>query len=152
MRLEHILVTTDFSEHSIAAFEFAAYQAKLEGSRITLLHVVNDWPVPVPFYEYIPDPKMIDDYRRNMVKEAEKKLQALIAKSFHGQRVEAEVFLTVEPTAKAIAEFAKKEGVNLIVTSSHGAGAVAEFFLGSVVQSLCRLSQCPLLIVPRKVE
>jgi nucleotide-binding universal stress UspA family protein len=42
-------------------------------------------------------------------------------------------------------------GARLVVTGSHGRGALARLALGSTSRSLVRLSPCPVLVVPRSI-
>lgn len=148
MRYNHILVTTDFSEHSVSAFEFAAYEAKMNQSKVTLLSVVQDWDVPDFAVAYIPNPELIANYREELRKGAENKLQQIAKEKFHGQDVTCKVLLSGAPVAQEICDYAKENGCNLIMISSHGRGAIGDLIVGSVVQKVLRLAQCPVMVIP----
>jgi nucleotide-binding universal stress UspA family protein len=146
---ERILVTTDFSADSERAFEHAAYLAKMDGSKVTLLTVVSDWEVPHNLYPYLAAPERIEEYRRYLAEEADRQLQKYKAK-FHGQEIETKVIASIKPVAQEITDYARNTGTNLIIMSSHGRGALGNLFLGSVLQAVLKLAPCPVLVVPKR--
>jgi nucleotide-binding universal stress UspA family protein len=148
MHYDHILVTTDFSTNSSAAFEIAAHQAKFEGSKITLLTVVHDWVVPETMLEHLPQPERIDEYRHALRLGAKVKLQDIARERFHGQEVTTVVILTEEPPYQEICSYAKTNNCSLIIMASRGRGAVTTLLLGSTVQKVCHLAHCPVMVVP----
>jgi nucleotide-binding universal stress UspA family protein len=150
MHFDKILVPTDFSPDSLSVVETAAYQSKMSGAQVTLLHVALDWQVPATLYEYIPDPKLIDEYRKNVRDSAQKQLDRLAQENFHGLKVKTEVLMTVRSIGQTICDFAKESGVGLIIMSTHGHGALATLFMGSVASKVLQLSECPVLFVPRQ--
>jgi len=147
MIYKHILVTTDLSEDSTAAFEHAAYQAKFDGSRITLLTVVSDWQVPTSLYPYMAGPERIEEYRSYLADEAKKQLERYRDR-FHGQQITPAVVLSTRPVAQEITDFAAKNSCDLVVMSSRGHGALGVLFLGSTLQAVLKLSTCPVLVIP----
>lgn len=148
MHFKKMLVTTDFSDAASAAYELAAYQAKFEGTEITLLNVVTDWVVPVSMYEYIPQPERIEDYRRAVIEKSRTELEKIAKKSFHGQKVLCEALPTEAPPHRAICDYATKKQFDLIVISSHGHGAIGALVLGSTVQRVVQHAPCPVLVMP----
>jgi len=146
---EKVLVTTDFSADSERAFERAAYLAKMDGSKVTLLTVVSDWEVPHNLYPYLAAPERIEEYRRYLAEEADRQLQKYKAK-FHGQEIETKVIASIKPVAQEITDYARNTGTNLIIMLSHGRGALGSLFLGSVLQAVLKLAPCPVLVVPKR--
>ena len=151
MHFDKILVTTDLSESSCRAFELAAYQAKMEGTEVTLLTVVSDWTVPPTLYPDIAAPERIEEYRQYLASEAKKTLESY-KKNFHGQKVKTEVILSSRAIADEICDFAKKNRYDLIVMSSQGRSSLSHFILGSVVQKVMQLAPCPVMVIPPKVK
>jgi nucleotide-binding universal stress UspA family protein len=52
----------------------------------------------------------------------------------------------------AIVDCAEKEGVDLIVMSSHGRSGLSRMLIGSVTDKILRGSPCPVLVVPLEKE
>jgi len=150
MHFDKILVPTDFSPDSLSMLETASYQSKMSGAEVVLLHVALDWQVPATLYEYIPDPKLIDEYRKNVHESSQKQLDQLAKEHFHGQKVKTEVLMTVKSIGQTICDYAKANGYGLIIMSTHGHGALATLFIGSVASKVLQLSECPVLVIPRR--
>lgn len=148
MHFKNILVTTDLSQASETAFQLAAYDSKMEGSKILLLTVVSDWEVPLSLYPHIPAPERIDEYRQHMRSHAEQKLREFTS-HFDGADVEIIVILSTRSVAEEICAVAGERNCDLIVMSSHGRGAVGELFLGGTVQKVLRMAHCPVLVTPK---
>ena len=150
MHFQHILVTTDFSDASLVAFEAAAYQAKMGGTKLSLLSIVPDWEVPPTLLEHIPSPERIDEYRKQIVAASTERLQKLASERFHGQKVETHVLVSSRSHSSEICEFARKNNCDLIVMSSTGHGALASLVLGSTTQKVLAETNCPVLVIPAR--
>jgi nucleotide-binding universal stress UspA family protein len=150
MHYSHILVTTDFSEDSIRAFDFAAYEGKMEDCKISLLAVINDWDVPPVFLQDIANPEAITQYRKELLEKGKTKLEEYASSLFHNQKVETHATLATDPAGKVIVDYAEKNNCDLIVMASHGRGALGNLLLGSVVQRVVKQSSCPVLVIPKK--
>ena len=57
------------------------------------------------------------------------------------------VLITSPTPALAIVEYAGREHIDLIVTGTHGRGAVARWVMGSVAERVVRTAPCPVLTV-----
>lgn len=150
MHFPKILVTTDFSEDSLTAFDLSSYEAKMEGTKVHLLAVVEDWEVPPGFLREIPNPEAISSYRKDLLERAEEKLQEYESRFFHGQDVTCKAILSSNPVAQEICDYAKEQKINAIVMASHGRGGFGAFLLGSVVQKVIKSAPCPVVVIPRK--
>ena len=147
MHFDHIIITTDFSEESLRAFEFAAYQAKMENSQVTLLYVIEDWEFPASMFRYISN--AIEDYKDDIVEDALRRLEDLARSHFHHERVRCQVLLATKSAAEEITQYAQAHKGNLIVMASHGGGAIGALFLGSTVQKVIHMSHCPVFVIPK---
>ncbi len=151
--MKHILVTTDLSEASEAAFDYAKEQLKLMGkdkSKITLLKVIASLPPASIKFEYglaLPDKKGMLE---KVYKHASEQIQEIAEKQFAGLPVETTVVKPKKAVYQEIINFAEKNNVSLIVMSTHGRTGAKHFLLGSVAERVVRRSPCPVMIVPVK--
>lgn len=150
MFYKHILVTTDFSPAAQRAFDVAAYQAKMEGSKVTLVHVVEELMAPLLFHEFDLGGVDVEAIQKRYAKESEAKLAKIASASFHGQKVEYRSITKTHSVANALCEFAKAQGCDLIVMASQGRSGTLQL-LGSVTESVVREAPCPVLVIPPKV-
>ncbi len=151
--MKHILVTTDFSEASEAAFEYAKEQLKLareDKNKITLLKVIDVVPPAGIKFEYglaIADKKGMLE---KVYKHASEQILEIAEKQFAGLPVETVVVKPKKAVYQEIIKFAETNNVSLIVMSTHGRTGVKHFLLGSVAERVVRKSSCPVMIVPAK--
>ncbi len=151
--MKHILVTTDLSEASEAAFDYAKEQLELAGeekSKITLLKVIASLPPASIKFEYglaLPDKKGMLE---KVFKHASEQIQEIAEKQFYGFPVETVVVKPKKAVYQEIIKFAETNNVSLIVMSTHGRTGVKHFLLGSVAERVVRRTPCPVMIVPVK--
>ncbi len=131
-----ILVGVDFSEHSREAARVGAVLARMLGTRLELIHVVDPW-VSHAF----------TGNTERVIEPAEQQLQAErdgLARSF-GVEVQTEVRLGIPD--EEIARRALEVGGSLVVTSALGWRTDAHWRLGGVAERLASHTQLPFLIV-----
>jgi len=141
-----ILVPTDFSEPSDAALDYAATLAAKVGASLHLLHVFEDPYVTGGAFAAEMYAPIGPDLRESLYQEAKARLAGRLVK-IGGARFNATAEVYSGPTAKAIAEYAKKNGVDLIVMATHGRGGMAHLLLGSVAERVVRTAPCPVLTI-----
>jgi nucleotide-binding universal stress UspA family protein len=141
-----IVVGIDGSEGSKRALEWAAAEAKLRGTPLT---VVLAWQWPATMYGEAGwagiDSDVIDDFR----KLAEQRLDeetAPLASTFSGLEVRRKA---IEGPAVATLIDAAKDA-DLLVVGTRGHGGFAGVLLGSVSQQVVHHGPCPVVIVPPK--
>lgn len=141
--LKKILVTTDFSSHSCAAFEHAFSLGLIYNAPIYLLHVASDAPPLAALYGM-----RADEYlKRDLIESvAMKKLQEFIARNIDADR-RVIPFVRIGSPAIEIATFAQEQNVDIIVMATHGWTGLKHFFLGSVAETVVRHSAVPVLTV-----
>lgn len=151
--MRHILVTTDFSDASESAFNYAKEQLKIAEkgkSRITLLKVIDIVPPASIKFEYglaIADKKgMLEKVH----KQASEKILEIAKKHFPGLPVNTVVVKPMKAVYMEIIKFAKANNVDLIVMSTHGRTGVKHFLLGSVAERVVRRSPCPIMVIPAR--
>ena len=143
--LKNILVATDFSEPSEAALTYGRALALNFHAALHLLHVVGDVSNTVYGAEaYIGSAPAL---QRETEVAARKQLDNLLIDNDERPLPTRGVLITSNAPAAAIVEYAKREQIDLIVTGTHGRGAVAHLLMGSVAERVVRTAPCPVLTV-----
>jgi nucleotide-binding universal stress UspA family protein len=143
--LTKILVTTDFSEVSDRALDYAIALARRYDARIYLTHIIT--PDPFQFAE----PQLAQATYEKVRQSAEEGMtDILISGKLRG--VPHEVLLdegTVWPTLeKLIAE----HEIDLVVVGTHGRGKVQKLLIGSVAEEIFRQADTAVLTVGPAVK
>ena len=135
----HILLATDFSEHSERALQRTQELARVSNANLSLLHVVDDLMMPGEFYDLAVDIEL----EKTLLEVAHQRMDELVA-SVNVSDLKAEV-ITGNP-GHAITHFAHEHDVDLIVIGSHGRRGI-ERLLGSSVNSVLHNASCDVLTV-----
>lgn len=131
-----IVHPTDFSVHSVNAWEMACALARDYRARLLLVHVET----PMPSYGELGaiPPEPVD--RRALERQL-------------GQIEPTDSTLNVTRTlligneASEIARFAKENNADLIVMGTHGRTGLGRLLMGSVAELVLRQATCPVLTV-----
>jgi len=144
MRVEHrhILVPTDFSEQSRTSLLVARDFAEQSRARLTIAHVLHTTQNLFGDGVYVTDAT-----RTELESAADAELRKLLVVLDAPNLVTACVVLHGAPHEQ-IPAFARENGVDLIVISTHGRSGVASVVFGSVTQRVIVASPCPLLVLP----
>jgi nucleotide-binding universal stress UspA family protein len=140
-----IIAALDFSPTSIHAARTAARLARKLGDKLLLVRVLE--PIATVFPELstaagTPVPDIMDPLRAANL-ETLKNVHA----SLSGEGVEVEARLMEGRPAAVLASCAHEENARLIVMGTHGRGALAALFLGSVAQGTVLHAPCPVLVI-----
>ena len=141
--LKNILVATDFSEPSVVALNYGRDMARAFGARLHVLHVVDD-----VFMHYSPEVGLISaDLQKDLEKVAWRDLEAQITDDDRRTLALTPVVESHVGAASGIIDYAKKNAIDLIITGTHGRGAVKHLLMGSVAERVVRVAPCPVLTV-----
>ncbi len=140
MKLDKILVPTDFSETAQHALGYARDLAQRFDAEIHLLHVVPD-PVAQGWAGEATG-LIIPDLLQTWEADSERRLAEITVEGVTVERVTAVGHDFVE-----ILRCAGGNGIDLIVMGTHGRGAVKHMLLGSVAEKVVRKASCPVLTV-----
>jgi nucleotide-binding universal stress UspA family protein len=138
-----IAVGVDGSPASNAAVSWAAHEAVLRQTPLTLIHVVNPGPSP---WAQAP---LLDDFAVWQKNEGRRiladalKIARDTAIDSPGISIESE--LVRSETVPALVDLSKE--AKLVVVGNEGRGAVARVVLGSVTSSLIRRAHCPVAVI-----
>lgn len=143
----NILVPVDFSDCSHQALDYAISFARQFRAGIALLHVVHvNYYAASNDYTTCDYPELIEETRRA----GEKQLGDL-ACSVRKKYPVKTVVETGHPGSR-IVDTAKKLGVELIITSTHGRTGFKRAFLGSTAEHVVRYAPCPVLTIPGRTR
>jgi nucleotide-binding universal stress UspA family protein len=140
-----ILVPTDFSAPSDAALEYARGIAAKFGSRIHVLHVLDEALVATPYGNDVfvaESPTLLAE----LFDEAKNRL-AHRASRPDGAPFTVTTEVVSGTSARTITDYAGEHAVDLIVMGTHGRSGVAHLLMGSVAEKVVRFAPCPVLIV-----
>lgn len=147
MKIETILVPTDFSDHSKVALETAVELAKLLGAKVHLVHVLH-YPVLVAAPGQVAIPQDLwTQIRDGAARKLEKARQTL-----ESAGVAAESHLSEGPNADAVVELAGKIKADLIVMGTRGLSGLKHVMLGSTAERTVRMAPCPVMTVKADQE
>jgi nucleotide-binding universal stress UspA family protein len=142
-----VVVTTDFSDSAAAAFPEAAKEAKVRGCALILLHVLNDWGIPLDIYQST-QPALVEQLRADLSANAREKMEEAKNEEFKGVPLKTVIEPAQgRPVASVVCEFAKANNAELIVAASRGHNVISEVFLGSVTHQVLHHAPCPVLVV-----
>ncbi|MCA8913379.1 MAG: universal stress protein [Planctomycetes bacterium] len=138
-KFKRIVVPTDFSDTADTAISLAAELADWYGSTLDLVNVVD-----ATVYAYAGYP--FASLSKELMSGAE---DALNKVKVPAKKAKLSRYLLSGSPAREIADHAKRHKADLIVIGTHGHGAVARFFLGSVADRVVHESDIPVIITKK---
>jgi len=145
MTLKNILVATDFSEPSDAALTYGRALARTFDATLHVLHVAENLASGVYGADgYVAS---LPEMQTEIEDTAREQLDQLLIDSDATPLPTRRVVIASNSPALAIVEYAGMERIDLIVTGTHGRGAMAHLLMGSVAERVVRTAPCPVLTV-----
>jgi len=139
---EKILVATDGSKHSEKAARVGIEVAKLSGGKITAIYVADTSKM-----SHLPDDMLLFSIRDLLIKEGNEAAAEVEAMS-RDAGVPVDKVVAEGSPADEILDYAKKNGMDLIIIGSVGRTGLDKFLLGSVAEKVVRNSSMPVITVP----
>ncbi len=144
--LKQILVATDFSESAAVALAYGRDLARTFNARLHVLHAVED-----VMLRYSPEVGFASpDLQKNLEAAAKQDLEKLITEDDRKTLAIVPVIKTAVNIPAEIVDYAKVNAIDLVITGTHGRGAVKHFLMGSVAERVVRTAACPVLTVHAK--
>lgn len=144
--ITNVLMPTDFSSCSRAAFPYACKFARESGAKLHLLHVIEP-PTPALLPDGAFVPPMLDS--QEDVDEVKAELHRWL-RSEDAASIGSEADVRVGTPLVEILAFANEHHCDLIVLGTHGRTGVAHLLIGSVAENIVRKAKCPVLTVPER--
>jgi nucleotide-binding universal stress UspA family protein len=146
--IQRILVPTDFSESSREALEYAVEFGRQFGARLVLFHsfIVPQLITAEPYGPQ--SARLAPELARFAVEDQMREF----VKGFDFSGADFETQIVTGPAAEEIRDYAEKEKMDLIITSTHGRTGFMHVLIGSVAEHIVRYAHSPVLVVPRSVK
>lgn len=146
--MQHIVLTIDFSENSLAAAAPTAALARALGAKVTLLHVVpNTLLVPMADLEMPPRTPQVWMQQWDNARARLEEARPLLGGD------DLEVALEVidgEVIANAIVKWARENDADAIFMASHGRRGLSRIAFGSIAEEVLRVSTLPVFVHPSR--
>lgn len=139
IRLNRILVPTDFSDTSEAAVRYGVALARAFKAQLHLLHIPEhpgeaaEIEYPIGLFE-------------NMQNAANDRLGHLLTEA-EARELRPECAMRLGKPTDEIVRYAAEREMDLIVMGTHGREGVARAVMGSVAEKVVRRAPCPVLAV-----
>jgi nucleotide-binding universal stress UspA family protein len=132
--LRRILVTTDLSEGTADALNYALLLARASQARVILMHVLEEMRALTS-----------EEYRGALAKRLRGDLEKLIPAD---ARDSCEVRIDSGTAYYTILKTLRKENIDLVVMNTHGKGMLDRAILGSTSERVVRGAKCPVMLIP----
>jgi nucleotide-binding universal stress UspA family protein len=146
MKLEKILVPTDFSSHSDQALHWGASLAERYGAQMLLLHVM-----PPAVEEVSKHGSEGEQLIMDLEAKVEEQLHEVAVADVE-ERLPVDVKVAMGKPAEEILRLAREEGVELIVMGTRGHSELHQLLLGSTAETVFHNAPCPVFMVRAAVE
>jgi nucleotide-binding universal stress UspA family protein len=144
IKINNVLVATDFGEASTAALAYGREFARTFGARLHVLHVIENPMV------YSGAEAVGVDFARVQA-ELEAGAQAALDRIVTAEdRKELRAVTTIRTgrtPAYEIVSQAKIAAIDVIIIGTHGRGFMSHLLMGSVAEKVVRMAPCPVLTV-----
>ena len=135
--LKNIVIATDASEYSEAAFKEAVGFAKAYNGSLKIIHVVE---VGDEFEAIAPGTT------DKLIEKATVCLEKLKSRTQEAG-VDAEIFVQAGDAYSVIVDLAREVGADIIFMGSHGRTGLPRLFMGSVATRVIGHTECPVMVI-----
>lgn len=144
---KRIVVPIDFSECSLRALQEAISVAKHSRAEVTLIHVVETYPI-----DYLIAMAETKDVNATLARSAQSRLDDLVAERLAPNGVLANAIVRWGKPSEEIVRTAKDLDADLIVLSTHGYTGWEHALLGSTAERVVQHSPCAVLTIRGPVK
>lgn len=145
IKLNRILVPTDFSEFSQPAMNYGCAIAARFESELHLIHIVPDPAMLIPEAGAF-SVDAIESQSGELARRATTQLNDMPGSGWeNGRPIQREV--RIGTIHLEIIDYAKSNDIDLIVIGTHGRSGLMHILMGSVAERIVRHSACPVLTV-----
>lgn len=146
---QNILVPTDFSPSSELAIEAVKILAAQNDAKVTLVHVHSAGGVLLGGQGALEPGHSLDQETEEKYHAA---LKQIVATKLPNVEKAKTVVIVATSAWRGIVDYAKKEGVDMIVMTTHGRTGIEHVLIGSVAERVVRHAECPVLTLRSKLK
>jgi nucleotide-binding universal stress UspA family protein len=143
IEIRNILFLTDFSAEAAHALHYARDLAERYGSRVYLLHVVED---PTRTLDVMSGGLQFDLLRQDTVRAAEEKLAQIHQEEFRGSPL-CEQIVEVEELFRGVLKVVYEKHINVIVLSAHTHQGFHLHLLSNLPEKLVHKAPCHVFVI-----
>ncbi len=141
--IKKILVPVDFSENSTKIVQSAAAIAGKLEAKLDIVFVVQSFEDYSGFFvPHMP----IAQFEEEMIQSAEKKMESYVEENVK-QDVVNEAKVLSGDVAEEIINYAKAQGIDMIIMGTHGYKGLEKVLFGSVAEKVVKTAPCPVLTI-----
>jgi len=140
--IKRIVLATDFSDNSMKTFPLARALAVSFGARLTLLNVVEQFPIDALLGQ-----ELTRETSEPLMAQARLELTKLAAGLRKRGGPQADIEVRFGKPFDEITRAAESLNASLIVVATHGYTGLKHLYLGSVAERVVRHAHCPVLVV-----
>lgn len=141
-----VLAAIDFSPVTERIMKAVDRLGRANNAEVCLLHVAKPEP---EFVGYDAGPGVVRDQVASELHDEHRRIQALAGR-LRDSGIEATALCVQGAIVDTVLEHAGRLGADLIVTGSHGHGAVYHLLVGSISEGLIARSTIPVLVIPAR--
>jgi len=149
LKIQTLMVATDFSEASEAALAYAFRLARMLHARLDVVHVVpeDDVQILTALSSRLQSHMTAETLREVLYADADKRLTAMVEQANAKELIGERLIVTGRP-AEAIVSWAASKQPQVLILGTHRRHGVDHLLLGSVAERVLRQATCAVLIVP----
>lgn len=142
-RIKRILAPTDMSELSQAGVRYALDLARRVGAEVTVYHVLSTDEL-MQHELGGPLSRVLEKYEQTLQKFLDERFSDILP------LVEVHTKVEIGVPDDNIVQEAEKEGMDMVVLSTHGRTGLSHILVGSVTERVVRHAPCPVLSIRPK--
>jgi nucleotide-binding universal stress UspA family protein len=149
LKIQTLMVATDFSEASEAAMAYAFRLARTLNALLYIVHVVpeDDVQLLTELKKHLQSQITAETLCEVLYADADKRLTAAIEQMQGADLVQERLIVTGKP-AEAIVSWAASKQPQMLILGTHRRQGLDHLLLGSVAERVLRQAPCSMLIVP----
>lgn len=153
-KINKILACVDFSEYSLMVLEYAIELAADDRAHVLIYNVINQRDINMveTVSRYVPNKLHAEEYIRDMKKDRETKIRAMIKENFFENKTQISFKVEVGIPAEAILKTIETDDIDLVVMANKGRGNLSRFLFGSAAEKVFRHSPVPVVNVRKRIN